>query len=67
MLEWVLITILFVANLALLWVFRNAVRTMQNMRFRLFEIADVVDEYKEYLEQTYMQIKQFVQYNNILL
>ena len=40
MLEWVLITILFVANLALLWVFRNAVRTMQNMRFRLFEIAE---------------------------
>ena len=51
MLEWVIITILFAANLALLWVFRNAVKTMQNMRFRLFEIADVVDEYKEYLEK----------------
>jgi hypothetical protein len=49
--EWALITILVISLLALLRVFRNVVKTIDNIRLRILEVSEVVKEYKEYLKK----------------
>ena len=49
--EWIFITVLAVTLIALLRVFYNVVKTMDNMRTRLTEVSEVVKDYKEQLEK----------------
>lgn len=49
--EWIFITVLAVTLIALLRVFYNVVKTMDNMRARLTEVSEVVKDYKEQLEK----------------
>ena len=49
--EWIFITVLAAALIALLRVFYNVVKTMDNMRARLTEVSEVVKDYKEQLEK----------------
>ena len=49
--EWIFITVLVAALIALLRVFYNVVKTMDNMRARLTEVSEVVKDYKEQLEK----------------
>lgn len=49
--EWIFITVLAAALIALLRVFYNVVKTMDNMRARLTEVSGVVKDYKEQLEK----------------
>jgi len=49
--EWIFITVLAAALIALLRVFYNVVKTMDNMRTRLTEVSEVVKDYKEQLEK----------------
>ena len=51
MIEWIIIIILVLCLGALVKVLRNVVKTMDNMRVRLFEVTAVIDDYKEYLEK----------------
>ena len=49
--EWIFITVLAATLIALLRVFYNVVKTMDNMRARLTEVSEVVKDYKEQLEK----------------
>jgi|TARA_R110001583_G_scaffold18383_35_gene73173 hypothetical protein len=51
MIEWTIIIILVIAIVALLRVLRNVIKTLDNMRLRLTEVAIVVNNYKEHLEK----------------
>ena len=44
--EWIFITVLAVTLIALLRVFYNVVKTMDNIRTRLTEVSEVVKDYK---------------------
>ena len=51
MIEWTIIVILTIAVIALLKVLRNVIKTMDNVLFRLTDVAIVVNSYKENLEK----------------
>jgi small-conductance mechanosensitive channel len=51
MMEWIFIAVLTAALVALLRVFYNVVKTMDNMRNRLVEVSEVVKDFREQLDK----------------